>query len=85
MKTLNPYFSFIIIISTHFIHTQNTITHKLNTTEIVKPSILSTHPLGLLFTRLEGNFKTQPSKKIIIDFNLEVFKNITNCSCHSAK
>ncbi len=31
--------------------------HIFNKNGIIKPSILSTHPFGIFFSRLQGNFK----------------------------
>jgi hypothetical protein len=39
--------------------------------EILKPSIVSTHSFGIFFSRWQGNFKSHPSKGVLINFNLE--------------
>lgn len=70
MRIIKTYFILSLLLFTNLLSAQNDINPKADTIEISKPSILSTHPLGLLFTRLEGHFKTQPSKKTIIDFNI---------------
>lgn len=38
---------------------------------IIKPSILSTHPFGIFFSRLQGNFKTQAPKKATLTIGVE--------------
>lgn len=38
---------------------------------ITKPSILSTHPFGIFFSRLQGNFKTHASESTILNVSLE--------------
>lgn len=38
---------------------------------ISKPSVLSTHPFGIFFSRIQGNFKKQPTKATQIKVNLE--------------
>ena len=38
---------------------------------ISKPSILSSHPFGIFFSRLQGNFKTHATKHSVINISLE--------------
>ena len=38
---------------------------------ISKPSVLSTHPFGIFFSRIQGNFKIHPTKKTQLKINLE--------------
>ena len=38
---------------------------------ISKPSVLSTHPFGIFFSRIQGNFKTHPTKRTQLKINLE--------------
>ncbi|MBU2940235.1 hypothetical protein KO494_11870 [Lacinutrix sp. C3R15] len=38
---------------------------------ITKPSILSSHPFGMFFSRLQGNFKTHATKNKIVTISLE--------------
>lgn len=38
---------------------------------ISKPSILSTHPLGIFFSRIQGNFQFKPYEKPNLSINLE--------------
>jgi len=38
---------------------------------ISKSSVLSTHPFGIFFSRIQGNFKIHPVKKIQLKINLE--------------
>ncbi|MDU8886081.1 hypothetical protein RXV94_07910 [Yeosuana sp. MJ-SS3] len=38
---------------------------------IIKPSILSTHPFGIFFSRLQGNFKTSASKNLALMIGIE--------------
>ncbi|MEJ2113879.1 MAG: hypothetical protein P8X62_09390 [Flavobacteriaceae bacterium] len=38
---------------------------------IIKPSILSTHPFGIFFSRLQGSFKTTASKRANLTIGLE--------------
>ena len=45
----------------------DTITAK----DILKPNILSTHPFGLFFNRIQGNFKTKPSINSQLSLNLD--------------
>jgi len=70
MKIIKNNFILSLILFTNLLFSQNDTNQNLDLLEITKPSLLSTHPLGLLFTRLEGHFKTQPSKKTTIDFNI---------------
>jgi hypothetical protein len=42
-----------------------------NKNGIIKPSILSTHPFGIFFSRLQGNFKTQATKTTTLKLGLE--------------
>ena len=70
MKIIKNNFILSLILFTSLLFSQNDTNQNLDLLEITKPSLLSTHPLGLLFTRLEGHFKTQPSKKTTIDFNI---------------
>ena len=38
---------------------------------ITKPSILSAHPFGIFFSRIQGNFKTHATKHSVINISLE--------------
>ena len=38
---------------------------------VSKPSVLSTHPFGILFSRIQGNFKFKPFEKPTLSINLE--------------
>ena len=38
---------------------------------IIKPNILSTHPFGIFFSRLQGNFKTNAPKKATLMVGIE--------------
>ncbi|WP_452228903.1 hypothetical protein [Lacinutrix sp. MEBiC02404] len=38
---------------------------------ITKPSIVSSHPFGIFFSRLQGNFKTHATKKAVVNISLE--------------
>jgi len=38
---------------------------------ISKPSILSTHPFGIFFSRIQGNFKSIPTRKHSLNISLE--------------
>ena len=46
-------------------------THIFNKNGVIKPSILSTHPFGIFFSRLQGNFKTQAQKTPTLKLGLE--------------
>ncbi len=70
MNLREKLFFVLILIYTSIGLAQEQTDLKSEFTEITKPSILSTHPLGLLFMRLEGKFKAKPTNKIIIDPNL---------------
>lgn len=50
---------------------QNDSIYKFEKNGITKPSILSTHPFGIFFTRLQGNFKTHPTRRPILNIGLE--------------
>lgn len=70
MNLLEKLFFALIITYVSIGFSQEKTDFKSEFSEITKPSILSTHPLGLLFMRLEGNFKTKPTNKTVIEFNL---------------
>lgn len=38
---------------------------------ITKPNILSTHPFGILFSRVQGNFKINATQKTILNIGIE--------------
>lgn len=62
-----------VITTTFFILTINAQTTSISEFKkdaIIKPSILSTHPFGLFFMRLEGRFKPKPTTKTNLDFSL---------------
>ncbi|WP_347922424.1 hypothetical protein [Pontimicrobium sp. SW4] len=46
-------------------------THVTLKNGISKPSVLSTHPFGVFFSRIQGNFKIHPTKKTQLKINLE--------------
>ena len=67
---------FLLVIIFCISHTpsfsQNTDSiHVFNKNGIIKPSILSTHPFGIFFSRLQGNFKTHATKTITLKLGLE--------------
>ncbi len=70
MKIIKTNFILSFVLFTNLLFAQNENKHKSDSIEINKPSILSTHPLGLLFTRLEGRFNAQPTKKTALEFNI---------------
>ena len=47
----------------------DTLSHK--TLEINKPSMVSTHPFGIFFSRWQGNFKSAPTQKVLLDLSFE--------------
>ena len=71
MKRLN-FLIFIFIISHTCSFSQDAdSTHVFNKNGIIKPSILSTHPFGIFFSRLQGNFKTHTTKTTTLKLGLE--------------
>lgn len=62
----------LLIIVTNFTFAQNEdLTPDINSNGITKPSILSSHPYGILFSRWQGNFKSQVTAKFNLDISLE--------------
>lgn len=56
----------------HFVTAQTNDTLTTNTTfKIIKPSIVSTHPYGIFFSRWQGNFQTKPLQKKYFNITLE--------------
>jgi len=70
MNLQKKLFFVLIVILAKIAFSQEQGNSKSEFTEITKPSILSTHPLGILFMRIEGNFKARPTNKTILNFNL---------------
>ena len=71
MKRLN--FLILIFIISHTCSFSQDVdsTHVFNKNGIVKPSILSTHPFGIFFSRLQGNFKIHATKTTTLKLGLE--------------
>ncbi len=65
-------FIFIIFFSINNSHSQvqDLITSNIKN-GITKPSVLSTHPFGIFFSRIQGNFKTHPSSKSNMQISIE--------------
>ena len=38
---------------------------------VTKSSVLSTHPFGMFFTRIQGNFKTHATRKATLNVGIE--------------
>ena len=54
------------------LHSQNNdSTHVDIKNGITKSSVLSMHTFGIFISRLQGNFKVQPSKKSLLTISLE--------------
>ena len=62
---------FFGIVSIHCFSQNLSPSDSLETTILYKPSIVSTHPYGILFSRWQGNFQTQALGKYNFNITLE--------------
>jgi len=67
-----PLFVFVFCVSFTISYSQQSDSTYINYKNgISKPSLLATHPFGIFFTRIQGNFKTRPNKKTTINLSIE--------------
>ena len=70
---LNQYLIVLALCFLNSVNSQRNVvdsTSLMFTQSIVKPSLVSSHPLGIFFSRWEGNFKSNAQKKI--SFNMHI-------------
>lgn len=69
-KNLSILFFLILIFKIGYSQQQDSSIVQLSN-GVSKPSVLSTHPLGILFSRIQGNFRYRPTSKAQLAINIE--------------